>query len=581
MYNLSEEKLYKPFSNQLDEPKILKFLSKILLQDKKFLLSTLAYSVVISLLSLAVPVSVQLLINSVTYTAMVQPLIVIGIILFILLAFSSFLYAVQFFVIEIFQRRLFVRSACEVGMSLLKSKFRIFQEANQSEMVNRFFETTTIQKAIPKLITDSFTTVLRTFVGLALIAFYHPIFLFFSLFVAICVYLIWKFHYRNAQVSAYFESRRKFDLVGWLEDIAGNATLFKSRQGNNYAKFKIDFLLGQYLKERKRHFRSLFTQTTLLLALYVVASTALLMIGGFLVVKEQLTIGQLVAAELVISIVLYEISRFGRDFSNFYDLVASCEKLSQFQNIPLEEKKLIALEPADGAFDIKLEEVLYLSENRQFKFNLQFESGKNYLIATKGFSTKKALIDLIHGFEIPNSGAINFNGENIENYDKYALRDKIGIIDNEPLLEGTVGEYLFFNNREISQNEVTNAIKTVGLEKKILRSKEGLNMRIIPSGFPFSESEKILLKIARILVQKPKIIILTEVLDMLVLQARQNILNYLTKNLEVTLIYFSHRIDGVMNFDEYLFVDKEESFKFKNIEDLADFEAKYFENNNE
>jgi putative ABC transport system ATP-binding protein len=578
MYNLSEKKLYKPFSNEIDQPQIRKFLSRILSYDKKFLLSSLIYSMVISLLSLAVPVSVQLLINSVSYTAMLQPLMTIGVVLFILLAFSSMLYAIQFYVIEIFQRRFFARSSCEVALSLLNAQYKTFESGNQKEMVNRFFETINIQKAVPKFITDSFTIFLRAIVGLTLIAFYHPLFLLFSIFIILSVVVIWHFYYKEAQVSAFYESRRKLDLVGWLEDIAGVSTLFKSQRGYDYAKYKTDFLVAQYLKERKRHFANLFTQNILLLSLYVVASSALLMIGGYLVLKEQLTIGQLVAAELVLSIILYEISRFGRDFSNFYDLVASCEKLSQFQNIPLEEKKLQSVEITARGFSIDFSEVYYVHQKREFNFNFNFESGKNYIISTKGFSTKKAIIDLMNGFAAPLAGAVNFNGENIENFNKYLLRNHIGIIDNSELIEGLVGEYLYFNNKEISLSEISGAIKTVGLEKNILQHPDGLNLRMLPSGFPFSESEKILLKIARILIQKPKVIIITEVLDMLVLKARQNILNYLTKNPDVTLIYFSHRSDGMMDFDKYLFIDKKQHFEFASMQELENFEIKYFEN---
>ena len=573
MYNLSEEKLYKPFSNEINKPQILKFIKKILLKDKPFLISSLIYSLAISLLSLAVPVSVQLLINSVSYTAMIQPVIMLGVVLLVLLTFSSILYAIQFYIIEIFQRRFFLRSSCEVSMALLNAEYKTFEESNQSEMVNRFFETVTIQKAIPKFVTDSLTILLRGIVGLTLIAFYHPLFLFFSISIVISVIAIWKLYYRKAVTTAFYESRSKFDLVGWLEDIARGSLIFKSKQGYDYARFKVDFLSGQYLKQRKRHFRSLFSQAILLLALYVIASTLLLVLGGYLVLQEQLTIGQLVAAELIISVVLYEISRFGRDFSNFYDIVASCEKLTQFQNIPAEEKYGPQIKKCGKeAIEITFDQVSYNYQNRDFHFNLNFESGKNYVISTKGFSTKKLLIELIAGFRFPLSGSININGENIENFDKYHLRNEIGIIDNSPLIEGTVGEYLFFNDKNISPTQVSQAIKTVGLEENILKHQEGLDLRIIPSGWPFSESEKILLKIARILIQKPKVIIITEVLDMLVLPARRNILKYLADNHDVTIIYFSHRTDGMMNFDKYLFIDKTQHSEFSKIEDLEKFE---------
>lgn len=572
MYKFNEDKLYKPFSNDLDNPKPLFFLKKILLKDSSFLWMSVVYGLVISLLALAVPISVQLLINSVSFTAMIQPVIILGTVLFIILVFSGVLNALQFYVTEIFQRRFFSRMAAEVGMSLLNAEYKTFEEANQTEMVNRFFEAVTIQKTIPKFLTKTFSVFLQAIVGLVLVTFYHPIFLVFSLLVIASLWLIWSIYYEKALVSSFYESRRKYDIVGWLEDIARGNMIFKSSPGYDYAKSKIDFLTGQYLKERKKKFISVFSQVVLLLTLYALASVLLLVVGGWLVLKGQLTIGQLVAAELILSSVLYGFSQFGRDFENFYDLVASCEKLSQFQNIPSDKKG--GEEVKEEAWDIAFSEVYYKYLDREYRFSVNFESGKNYVISTGGFSTKKIFLDLICGFRDPIYGSIEINGADVRSYDPYSFRSKIGIIDNSNLIEGTLEEYLTFGNQEIPQSLINWALKVTDLDRVVLKSKDGLNLRIIPSGWPFSESEKILLKIARILIHKPKVIIITEALDMLVLAARKKILHYLTKEHDATVIYFSHRVDDMMGFDEYLFLEKIRHHSFSSIEELDQFERK-------
>ena len=574
MYDLSEDKLFKPFDNNIDKPNILAFLRRVLRPDMSFLLTCIIYGLIISLLSLATPISVQFLINSVAFMAMVQPIIIIGTLLFILLSFSAILHAIQFYVTEIFQRRFFARMAAEVGNSLLKAQYKTFEQANQSEMVNRFFETVTIQKSVPQFLTKTFSLILQTIAGLILVSFYHPLFLLFSILVVGFLYLVWKLHYRKALVSAFYESRRKYDIVGWLEDIACGHVAFKSTIGVNYARYKIDFLTKCYLKERKKHFYSLFSQVILLLIFYVIASVSLLMFGAMLVLKGQLTIGQLVAAELVLSALFYRISQAGRDLEGFYDLVAACEKLSQFQNIPSEEAEGALLQ--NDAIAINFDDVTYKNANRQYHFNLKFAANKNYIIATGGFSTKKALIDLLCGFANPAHGLVEINGTDIRSLNRYDLRSKIAIIDNAQLLEGTIEEYLTFFDKSVAQSDVNWALKVTGLDRLILKSKDGLDTRIIPSGWPLSESEKILLKIARILIQKPKLIIITEVLDMLVLGARQRILHYLTKESLATVIYFSHRVDGVMDFDNYIFVDKAKHYEFSSIQELDNFEKEHY-----
>lgn len=576
MFELSEKKLHKPFSNDIDKPQIFFFLKKILGPDSSFFWMSAIYGIVISLLSLAVPMSVQSLINSISFTALVQPIIVLSVIIFILLTFYGIINALQLYVTEIFQRRFFARMSCEVGLSLLNADHVSFEEANSDEMVNRFFDTLTIQKTIPKFLTKTFTIILQSIVGLIVISFYHPIFLIFSFFVVSGVAAIWFCYYKKAVTSSFYESRRKYDVVGCLEDLAGRHQIFKSRSGYNYAKFKIDFLTGQYLKERRRHFINLFSQTVLLFALYAIMTAALLGIGGWLVLEGQLTIGQLVAAELIMSAILYNIAQMGREFENFYDLVAACEKLSQFQNIPQEQSGSVKINKKIS--ELKFENACYNYLNNSYKFNLTFKSGKNYLIATKGFSTQKILIELINGFRNPSLGSFTINDIDVETLDKYDLRSHISIIDNSPLIEGTVREYLTFNNKNISQKEINQVIKIVGLEKTFERLPEELETRIIPSGWPFLESEKILLKIARALLHKSQIIIITEVLDMLILQARRNILKYLTQNHENSVIYFSHRVDEALDFDSYLFVDKTQAYEFSTIEKLDEFERGYEKN---
>lgn len=308
---------------------ILPFLKRILFAESSFFWISAIYGLAISLLSLAVPLSVQFLINSVSFTAMMRPAFVLGIVLLILLIFWTALNALQFLVTEIFQSRFFARISSEVAILLIKAK----QENPEEKLiVNRFFETITIQKTIPKFLTKSLTTILQGLVGLIVVSFYHPVFFLFSLGILVSLWLIWTRFYKQAIAGSFAKSQTKYQIVECFEAIAEN------RSSDLGIEEKINSLTGNYLKERKLRFRSLFSQVILLLTLYTVASVLLLIIGGWLVLKNQLSIGQLVAAELILSALLYSFSQLGRDLENFYDMTASCQKLSKFYNFPIEKK---------------------------------------------------------------------------------------------------------------------------------------------------------------------------------------------------------------------------------------------------
>ena len=571
-FQISSKKLYKPFSNDLDNPNIKFFIKKILGEDKEFFLTAIVYAVAIAILSLATPISVQLLINSVAFTAMLQPILILGLILFLLLGFSAILNVLQFYISEIFQRKFFARMSADITLATIKARHENFEESNQTEFVNRFFDVITIQKSLPKILIKSFTLVLQTIAGLILVAFYHPILLVFPLLIIISIILIWQSFCKKGFITKFYSSRRKYDMAGWLEDIARNNSLFKSEIGQKYAIFKTDFLTEQYLEERKSHFSQLFAQFSLMLALYAVASSLLLIIGGYLVTKGQLSIGQLVASELILSTTLYGISQLGRDFETFYDIVGACEKLSQFYNIPQENTGVEKIDT--NHIDIKFNHVVDIYFEREFKFNFSLKHHKNYIISTHNLSSQKILIELLYCLRKPVRGTLEFNNIEIENIDIANLRSKIALIDNSSFIEGNIEEYLTFNNKNISKKLINEVLQVTGLDKALQRFNEGLNLRIIPTGYPLSESEKILLKISRTLLQEPKIIIITEVLDMLGLKTRQNMIKFLTKNHNSTVIYFSNRRDDMHDFDEYIFIDEDRTHNFKSIDELDKFEQK-------
>ena len=330
MTKVSSEKFTENGGDKTENLKILPFIKKILFTESSFFWMSAVYGLAISFLSLAVPLSVQFLINSVSFTALMRPTFVLGTVLLILLIFWAALNALQFFVTEIFQSRFFARITSEVTILLLKSKQ---QNPEKREIVNHFFETITIQKTIPKFLTKTFATILQGVVGLIVVSFYHPVFFLFSLAIVISLWLIWSRFYKQAVASSFTKSQVKYDIVKCFEQIEEN-----SASATFNVEQKINFLTGNYLKDRKSRFRSLFSQVILLLALYVVANVSLLVIGGWLVLKGQLTIGQLVAAELILSVLLYNFSQLGRDLENFYDLAASCQKLSKFYNFSIEKK---------------------------------------------------------------------------------------------------------------------------------------------------------------------------------------------------------------------------------------------------
>lgn len=563
-------------SSNNDIPKIhyVKFLLRnVLFAEKNFFGVIITYGIFIAFLSLAVPLSVQLLINSVAFTALLQPIIVLGIALLALLSFSSVLNGMQYITCEIFQRRFFARMSAEITNQLLRISHKDFQEINQTAFTNQFFEVFTIQKTVPKILTKTVALILQIITGLILVAFYHPILLVFSLIIIVCLYLIWRIYSKHALVTKFASSSKKYEMAEWLEDIAQNYVFFKSSSAQKYARSKTNLLTEKYLFERKRHFTELFSQVVLTLILYSVASATLLLIGGYLVINGQLSTGQLVASELVLSASFYGISQLGKDLDDFYDLIAACQKISNFYEIPYETDGNQFLQNKD--FGIEFKNVYDVYRGREFIFNLLLEPHKNYIISSNDLVVQKLIIELITGLRKPNRGSLFLQKTNVEDAKLEDIHSKISVIDNSPFIGTTLIEFLTLNDREISRKRLNEVLHITGLEDVISKHKDGLLLKIMPSGWPFSESEKILLKTARTLLQEPEVIIITEVLDMLQLRMRKKILNFLTKDHGAMVLYFSNRRDDMMEFDSYLFLSQTNIRQFNTLAELDNFEKQH------
>ncbi|MDO9240292.1 MAG: ABC transporter transmembrane domain-containing protein, partial [Methylicorpusculum sp.] len=261
------------------------------------------------LLSLATPAAVQSLVNTVALGGMMQPLTVLSFMLFIFLTFYGAVSILQSYIVELIQRRVFVRMAADLAYRLPRVKWSVYDEKNGAELVNRFFDVLTVQKAGAFLMLDGFSMALQSTIGLFVLAAYHPTLMLFDALVVSWLAFVIFIQGRKGVSTSINESIAKYEVVAWLETLARNGHMFKFSGGPELAKERTDKLAYEYLNSRKAHYGILLNQHISLYALYAVAGTALLAVGGLLVMEGQLSLGQLVAAELIVSGVLLSFSK--------------------------------------------------------------------------------------------------------------------------------------------------------------------------------------------------------------------------------------------------------------------------------
>jgi ABC-type bacteriocin/lantibiotic exporter with double-glycine peptidase domain len=510
------------------------------------------YAIAAGLLSLATPVAVQALVNTVTFGTLLQPLLVLSILLMAALSFAALLRALNTQVVEVMQQRMFVRVALDASHRIPRVTPETFDRSYGPELVNRFFDVLTIQKTFSVFLLDGINLVLQALIGMLVLAFYHPMLLAFDvLLIAATAFIMLVLGQRGTQ-TAIEESKAKYAVAAWLEELARHPLSFRSKEGAEHAEQQADVLARRYLSARRRHFGVVFRQVVGSLGLQVVASALLLGLGGWLVIQRQLTLGQLVAAELIVGAVLASFVKFGKHLENYYDLMAALDKLGHLVDLPLEEEGPHR-EPLPAGRDglpVRLRDVTFLREGGNSPLrglNLDLEPGAKVALVADSGGGKTTLADLLFALRTPTEGRVEVGGVDTRRVSLAALRSQVALVRGVEVLEGSVLDNVRAGRTTVGPAEAKKALAAVGLLEPVMALPEGLDTPLGPTGSPLAYGHVVRLMVARALAGSPRLIVLDDVLEGLGAQGRQVVMDtLLAPDAPWTLVVLSDEEDEVV-----------------------------------
>jgi len=524
--------------------------------DRGFFALTLIYGSGIALLSLATPLAVQMLINSVAYTALPTPLFTLSGMLLVLLLCAAVMGAFRKHLMELFRRRFLARTVADVTLRAVYAQNPFFDDERRIDLFNRYFDIMTVQKAIPSLLIGLFTILLQATIGFVLTALYHPFFLAFNLAFVFIVWLIWIFWARGAMRTAIELSHAKYRLGHWLESIGASNGFYKSGRHLDYAMDRTEEQTAAYVAAHKAHFRYTYPQVLALLVLYAMASGGLLAMGGWLVIQGQLSIGQLVAAELILSSIFYSAAQLGPYLDTFYDLVAAVEELDLFRQVPQEDLQKAARSqrsPVPGA--LRFEQVRAANAGAAARFDLTIPANSR-LVASAEPGVARLFDGLLKRHVRPDSGMITLGGADVADLNVYELRSEVIVLNRPTIVEVTIRDYLSLACTTRDPVRMMDALKTVGLDKRIAELADGMDTLLSGTGWPLSIVETMLLKLAAALIARPDILVLSELYDMVPVEQLRAVLATLDGS-EMSVIYFSNR-PGDLALDGFLWLGRVE-----------------------
>jgi ABC-type bacteriocin/lantibiotic exporter with double-glycine peptidase domain len=521
----------------------------MLLAERSTLGIAVVYSVVIALLSLIVPVAVQSVVNTIAFGSVLQPLVVLTLFVLVALGFSTVMNALRTGAVEIILRSIFARVATDVTWRLLRVRVEAFDRYHGPELVNRFFDTVTVQKSAALLLIDGLSIVMQTLIGMLLIALYHPWLLVFDILLVTAMLVIVFGLGRGAIETSVHESKAKYALEAWLEQLATHLITFKADGGARFALLKSQSLLEGYLSYRRKHFQILLRQVIGSFALQALASSALLGIGGWLVINRQLTLGQLVASELIVAGMLSAFTKFGKQLEVFYDLCAALDKLGALVDLPLERSGGDIELQGRGPMRVEAADLeLTYPDGRRPALHvlaLDVAPGERLGIAGSTGSGKSTLADVLFGLRVPTGGTLRLDGADVRSITLTDLRRQVALVRHVELFPGTVLDNVRLGRTELSHEDITRALDRVGLLDELLSLPNGLDTELHPHGRPLSHRQACRLMIARAIADAPRLLVLDGALDQVDLRSENDRLSTVLFSPEApwTLLCMTERED--------------------------------------
>ena len=486
--------------------------------DKKDLKQVFFYAIFAGLVNLSLPLGIQAIINLLQAAQVSTSWIVLVILVTLGVIFVGVLQLMQIRIIENIQQKIFTRASFDFAYRLPKIKMSALRGYYPPELVNRFFDTVIVQKGLAKILVDFPAAILQIIFGLLLLSFYHPFFIIYGVLLIVLMYIVFKYTAEKGLKTSIKESDQKYRVAHWLEEIARSIVSFKLSGKTNLALSKNDQLVTDYLDARESHFKVLVMQFMQLIGFKVLVTFGLLVIGGALVLNQQMNIGQFVAAEIIILLVINSVEKLILGLETFYDVLTSIEKLGKVVDKEIEPQDGEVLDFDNKEFNLEFENIYYEVPDKETpilqNINLKINNKDRILVNGTNGSGKTSLLKLISGIIQPTKGNVFVNNHSLVSLNLNQYRAHLGqTLEEETPFEGTLKDNITFGDPSISKSDLDWAIQSVGLSNYVKHLPKGLNTILRPEGkeISYTTAKKIIL--ARAIIKKPKLLVLKEPLD--------------------------------------------------------------------
>ena len=499
--------------------------------EKRDIFQIFNYAIFTGALALSLPLGIQAIVNLIQGAQISSSWIILVILVTLGVSFTGTLQLMQLRIIETLQQRVFTRASFELSYRFPKLKMNALRNIYPPELANRFFDTLSIQKGFAKILIDVPTALIQIVFALILLSFYHPFFIFFGLGLILLMIFLFQYTVNRGLNTSLEESKHKYRVAHWIQEIARSIVSFKLSSTSDLSMKKTDQYVSKYLNAREAHFRVIKLQYIKLIGFKVAITSGLLIIGGILVLNQQMNIGQFVAAEIIILLVIASVEKLIVNLETLYDMLTSIEKLGQLVDLEIENQEGKMLNENDP-FILELKDIEYavpdLEKPILSEINLKIRPKEKILVQGGSGSGKSSLLRILSGIIEPTRGTVFVGQHNLKALQLQSYRSSLGLsLSDEVLFEGTIRENITLDDENITETTIQHLMDVLHLDNFIKTLPLGLETIIHPEGKIISQSTSKKLILARAILRKPQGLILEDPLDVYTPDESKKIINYL------------------------------------------------------
>jgi ATP-binding cassette subfamily B protein len=538
----------KNINSQFSSRKLFQYITK----EKKDVGSIYMYAILSGLVQLSIPLGIQAIVSFVMGATMVTSLYLL--IAFVVLGtFLAGFFRIRVMqIIEKIQQKIFVEYALAFAEKLPKINLTDTKKYYLPELVNRFFDAPNLQKGISKILLEIPTALIQIVFGIVLLSFYHPWFLVFGAMVLAIVILIFRFTMNSGVESSLEESDRKYEVVSWLEDIAGSVKTFKINSKANTHLFGTDNRVVNYLKYRTSHFKVLLFQYWAIVGFKVLITLLMLAIGTYLLINQELNIGAFIATEIVVLMMLTAVEKLIKSLESYYDVITSLTKLSKVTELAEEHSAEIEMSPSDEGVKILFSDVTFqFNDQKPILSNMNFDIQANTITIINGKlgAGKSLLLNMMAGFYEPSSGSILFDQVPLKNLDKASFRNTTGLyLEDMAVIKGSLLDNLLLGRENLDTHDILRLAEELGMDDFPGRFTGGFLTQLSNTDTELSFSSRKRILLLRALLGKKRLLLLEDPIDGMDAVFAKNMINYLKKiktNTTIIIVSENPSLQGI------------------------------------